>query len=195
MGVIVETTGGKLEGLQGDGFQAFRGIPFARPPVGPLRFRPPEPAEPWSGVRDATQYGHSAPQAKASIEFLGGWSVGEQSEDCLYLNVVTPAADGARRPVMVWIHGGAYTVGSGSQPMYDPLPLVARGDVTSSPSTTASAPSASSTQQSSAATTSARAATPPSSTRRRPSPGCATTPPLSAAIPRTSPSSASPRAA
>jgi para-nitrobenzyl esterase len=129
MDPVVETTLGKLRGVREDGLDLFRGIPFAAPPVGPLRFRPPQPAEPWAGVRDATRFGLSAPQAPIAIEFLDGMDVGPTSEDCLFLNVATPAADGGKRPVMVWIHGGAFTIGSGSQRMYDVRPLTKRGQV------------------------------------------------------------------
>jgi hypothetical protein len=82
-----------------------------------------------AGVRDASRFGPSAPQMKLPIDFLPGMDVGEQSEDCLYLNVFTPAVSGSRRPVFVWIHGGAFTIGSGSQALYDVRPSVRRGDV------------------------------------------------------------------
>ncbi len=128
MGTIVETRCGKLEGRETGGVQVFRGIPYARPPVGALRFRAPEPAEPWSGVRSALEFGPSAPQQPMMLP-LPGMDVGAMDEDCLYLNVYTPAADGAARPVMVWIHGGGFVIGSGSQPVYDGRPLALRGDV------------------------------------------------------------------
>lgn len=124
--MIVQTTYGAVEGAQEQGHQSFKGIPFAAPPVGELRFRPPQPPGPWSGTRDARRFGLSAPQPPAS---LPGMESGPQGEDCLYLNVYTPAADGARRPVMVWIHGGGFTGGSGSQALYDGGPLAVRGDV------------------------------------------------------------------
>jgi para-nitrobenzyl esterase len=115
MGIVVETSAGRLEGVQEEGLQSFRGIPFAKPPVGTLRFAAPEAPEPWSGVRSARDFGPSAPQTEVPLAASFGLQVGEQSEDCLTLNVFTPAADGARRPVMVWIHGGAFTIGAGSQ--------------------------------------------------------------------------------
>ena len=127
MGTIVETRSGKVRGEREGDLHVFRGIPYARPPVGERRFRPPEPEEPWAGVRDATRFGPSAPQRGMRIDFLPGMDVGLQDEDCLYLNVTTPGADGARRPVLVWIHGGAFTIGSGSQPMYDVRRLARRG--------------------------------------------------------------------
>jgi len=128
MSLRVETREGRLEGVLEPGVRVFRGIPFARPPVGERRFRAPEPPEPWAGVRDASRFGHSAPQSKLQIDFLPGLDVGAWSEDCLYLNVFAPASAGERRPVLVWIHGGAFTIGSGSQALYDVRPLVRRGD-------------------------------------------------------------------
>lgn len=129
--VTVETGFGKLEGFESDGVRVFRGVPFAKPPVGELRFRAPEPHEPWSGVRDATGFGPSAHQPKLALAALPGMDVGPQSEDCLYLNVYAPTglAPGARKPVMVWIHGGGFVIGSGSQVVYDARKLARQGDV------------------------------------------------------------------
>ena len=106
MGERVETSGGWVGGVRDGEMCIFRGIPFAKPPVGPLRFRAPEPAEPWSGVRDASAFGPAAPQAPVGLDGIPGLEVGEKREDCLTLNVFTPGADAGRRPVMVWIHGG-----------------------------------------------------------------------------------------
>ena len=131
MAAHVETGLGRLVGLEADGVRIFRGIPFAKPPLGELRFRAPRPAEPWAGERDATRFGGSAPQPGLMLANLPGMDVGAQSEDCLYLNVVAPAdtRPGDRKPVLVWIHGGGFVIGSGSQPVYDGAPLVRRGDV------------------------------------------------------------------
>jgi para-nitrobenzyl esterase len=131
MPTIVETGLGKLEGFESDGVRVFRGIPFAKPPVGERRFRAPEPPEPWTGVRDATRFGASAPQPPLMLAALPGFDIGEQSEDCLYLNVYAPsgASRTNRKPVMVWIHGGGFVIGSGSQSIYDARKLARRGDV------------------------------------------------------------------
>ncbi len=128
MGIEVETTGGVVEGFEDEGALVFRGIPYAEPPLADLRFRAPEPPRPWRGVRDATRFGASPPQLELSVDFLPGMEVGEQSEDCLVLNLATPACDAAARPVLVFLHGGGFTIGSGSQPMYDPRALARRGD-------------------------------------------------------------------
>lgn len=117
--LTVETPSGRLEGVRKGAVASFKGIPFARPPVGALRWRLPEPAEPWAGVRDAAAFAPTCPQAPTQLETLMGMAVGEQAEDCLYLNVWTPACDDARRPVMVWIHGGAFVLGAGSHGVYN----------------------------------------------------------------------------
>lgn len=131
MAVIVETGLGKLEGFERDGVRVFRGVPYAQPPVGEWRFRAPQPAKPWAGVRDATRFGHAAFQPPLMLAALPGFDIGEQSEDCLYLNVYAPAgaSDSNRKPVLVWIHGGAFVIGSGSQSIYDGSKLARRGDV------------------------------------------------------------------
>lgn len=123
---------GQLEGETFGGGVRFLGIPYAQPPIGALRFRAPEPPEPWSGLRSAREYGPSAPQigpVNRIIRGLIGAAGSRQSQDCLYLNVWTPKCDGARRPVMVWIHGGAFILGSGSTSLYSGEQLATRGDV------------------------------------------------------------------
>ncbi len=125
---IVETRSGKVEGAVEDDVQVFRGIPYAKPPVDALRFAAPEREEPWRGVLEAKAFGASAPQRPAMLP-LPGMDVGAMDEDCLFLNVFTPAADQAKRPVMVWIHGGGFVIGSASQTLYGGAPITARGDV------------------------------------------------------------------
>lgn len=128
---VVETSYGKLSGTQKDDVVSFLGIPFAAPPVGERRWLAPEPPVPWAGIREATAFGASAVQSTipGTVGELIGISVGELSEDCLYLNVWTPACDGAKRPVLVWIHGGGNTVGSGSQPRVNGEVLAQTGDL------------------------------------------------------------------
>ncbi|MGH9885605.1 MAG: carboxylesterase/lipase family protein, partial [bacterium] len=126
MAVIVETRLGKIAGESLGTHERSRGIPYAEAPVGDLRFRAPRPAAPWTGVRDALAFGSAAPQ---NPSFLPGMEAGQQCEDCLYLNIYTPRADGGRRPVLFWIHGGGFTGGSGGQALYDGGRLAARGDV------------------------------------------------------------------
>ena len=106
--------------------RVYRGIPFARPPVGPLRWQPPQPVQPWQGIRDCTEFGPSCPQPPARIvpEIQGA-----KSEDCLYLNVWTAASPGDNRPVLVWIHGGGFSIGSGAQRFYDGTHFAENGAV------------------------------------------------------------------
>ncbi|HET6213702.1 MAG TPA: carboxylesterase family protein [Micromonosporaceae bacterium] len=125
---VVSTAQGAIRGSVLDDHRVFQGVPFATPPVGPLRWQPPQPAASWTGVRDATQ--PASPCAQAPVPVLPGRSnqTGSRSEDCLYLNVWTPAAQAPRgRPVFVWLHGGSNVSGAGSD--YDPTDLVVRGDV------------------------------------------------------------------
>ncbi len=130
MSATVSTRYGKLEGEEQGGLSVFKGIPFAAAPAGPRRWRAPEKPAPWSGTRDARRFGNVAPQNPVLVSALSAMLVeGEQTEDCLYLNVWTPGVDGKRRPVMVWIHGGAFSIGSGSQAIYDGSVLARRGDV------------------------------------------------------------------
>lgn len=128
MGTLATTRQGQVEGREKDGVLLFAGLPYAAPPTGPRRFRPPEPPEPWTGVRDATRFGAIAPQVPGMLGGLVAHPDTHQSEDCLVLNVQTPGLDG-RRPVMVWIHGGGFTGGTGATPWYNGAGFARRGDV------------------------------------------------------------------
>jgi para-nitrobenzyl esterase len=128
---MVETANGKVAGKrvpEGD-VEMFRGIPYAGAPVGSGRFRPPPPPPSWTGVRDATRFGPAAPQNPGVMQTLWGSRQLETDENCLTLNVWTPATDAGRRPVMLWIHGGAFLDGSGAIPWYDGRNFVRSGDV------------------------------------------------------------------
>jgi para-nitrobenzyl esterase len=125
MAITASTTAGTVTGAETDGIKVFKGVPYAAPPIGELRFRPPAPVVPWEGVRDALEFAANCPQLPPTIALVDG----PQSEDCLYLNVWTPAVDDASRPVMVWLHGGGFREGSGSERTYNGEHLARRGDV------------------------------------------------------------------
>lgn len=125
----VEIAQGSLQGVARPGVLTFKGIPYAKPPVGDLRWHPPELAEGWAGVRDASGFGYIALQNASGADYVLGPTPGTQSEDCLYLNVQTPGCDDARRAVMVWIHGGAFVTGAGRIKYYQGKYLVPRGDI------------------------------------------------------------------
>jgi para-nitrobenzyl esterase len=126
---IVETSAGKAEGRYQEGLFVFKGLPYAAPPKGPLRWMPPQAMKAWQGVRPAFEFGRVAPQILPPSGVLDALNAVEpQDEDCLYLNVWTPGLDNGRRPVLVWIHGGAFNMGSGSQPFYDGRLLASRGN-------------------------------------------------------------------
>jgi para-nitrobenzyl esterase len=129
LGANVETEQGRVAGFSKDGVFRFNGIPYAKPPVGRLRWRMPEAPDAWTGVRDCSRFGAIAPQIQGTAEGILGGTAGAKSEDCLFLNIWTPACDAARRPVMVWIHGGAFVTGAGSVGTYNGKHLALRGDV------------------------------------------------------------------
>lgn len=129
-GQLVTTAYGQLQGEQGGGVNVWRGIPFAAPPVGELRFRAPQPPEPWNGVREAKEFGPVSHQPVSTSGTRFGGSTPVYSEDCLYLNVWSPAAEPDEAlPVMVWIHGGTFVTGAGSQPMFDGVRMAGNGKV------------------------------------------------------------------
>jgi para-nitrobenzyl esterase len=128
---IATTRQGQLMGSVDGGAIAFKGIPYAAAPVGDLRWREPQPAPAWQGIRQANAFGKSCiqPTFDASINGAGS-NVGAQSEDCLSLNVWTPGVNPpSNRPVMVWIHGGAYAIGSSNLPVWSGAPLANKGAV------------------------------------------------------------------
>jgi len=125
--LIVATASGKVEGIQTkNGVLAFLGIPFAQPPKGDLRFAPPVEVTPWDGVRAATKSGPAAPQPADASDPASQYA---QDEDCLNLEIWTPGIDGRKRPVLVFIHGGAFMVGRSGDPIYDGANISKRGDI------------------------------------------------------------------
>ncbi|MCL6442282.1 MAG: carboxylesterase/lipase family protein [Alicyclobacillus sp.] len=126
---IVNTQFGLVEGFKDGSVYVWKGIPYASPPTGSLRFRAPSPPKPWKGVREAKDFGPAALQSESlSMKFLGD-SPQRMSEDCLYLNIWSPAPDKKRRPVLVWIHGGSFNYGSGSSNLYEGKYMSSKGDV------------------------------------------------------------------
>ncbi|MFZ0640414.1 MAG: carboxylesterase family protein [Candidatus Acidiferrales bacterium] len=124
---VVKTSGGLLRGeINERGVLVFKGVPFAAPPVGQFRFRPPEKPLPWSGVRAATRF---SPMSMQSVDEILKSNLPPMGEDCLYLNVWTPSAERAKRPVLFYIHGGAFVQGSGSAPDFDGTNLALNGDL------------------------------------------------------------------
>lgn len=139
---IIATSNGKVRGLQEEsGVSAFKGIRYGAPPTGNQRFLPPQAPQYWDGVKDASSFGAPAMQMynRASVAselsmqlatvFTTASDIKIDNEDCLFLNLWTPANDDKKRPVMVWLHGGGFAYGSGAWPVYDGANLASKGDV------------------------------------------------------------------
>jgi para-nitrobenzyl esterase len=129
---VVAVDGGQITGVPpspGDQVWVYKGVPYAAPPVGDRRWRPPQSVEPWAGVKEATNAAPACLQTKRPEGSFYGQVVDQMSEDCLYLNIWTAAGENARAPVMVWIHGGALTSGHGLEVTYDGAALARRGVV------------------------------------------------------------------
>ena len=132
---VVETASGNIRGAIAGSIHAFKGIPYGASTAGQNRFLPPQPLVPWAGTRDALAYHGKAPQSPAQVKrrsemdgILGPLDASPETEDCLTLNIWTPGLVG-KRPVMVWLHGGAFAYGSGNRAVSDGANLARRGDV------------------------------------------------------------------
>ena len=125
---VVDAPAGVVQGEAVGKVHVFKGIPFAAPPVGALRWKPPLPMPKWKGTRDATKFGPACVQPKSRTQSIYTWDLPSTSEDCLSLNIWTPA-DARNAPVFVWIHGGSLTTGVGSDPLYDGTRFAERGIV------------------------------------------------------------------
>jgi para-nitrobenzyl esterase len=125
---VVEVDCGKVKGYTENGLHIFKGIPYAEPPIGELRFRPPLVKKSWEGILETTDFGPCAFQGYTALEEVTG-KLQPESEDCLTLNIWTPGIDNKKRPVMFWIHGGAFIMGGSRSPLYDGSELAQRGDV------------------------------------------------------------------
>lgn len=133
---VATTAFGKVRGVDVDGINIFKGVPYGANTAGKNRFMPPADPAKWSGVRDALEFGPSAPQTEPGVRRTGSnlavaaAGLPMESEDCLVLNIWTPGInDGRKRPVMLWCHGGGFSTGSGSSPVTDGTNLARRGDV------------------------------------------------------------------
>lgn len=128
--VKIKINTGELAGVCKENLYIFKGIPYAAPPIGILRWRPPQPPSGWKGIRSALSAGPIAPQNAPNFIKTSQFVINEpQSEDCLYLNIWSPGLDDKKRPVLVWIHGGGFTLGSGSQADYSGNILAKRGNI------------------------------------------------------------------
>ena len=126
---IIETKTGKVQGYISNNLQIFKGIPYADSPIGSLRFSPPAERDPWTNIHDASKYGPYVYQGYTPLEALFGKPGWESETDCLTLNIWTPNTDDLKRPVMVWIHGGAFIMGGGANPIYNGSELAKRGNI------------------------------------------------------------------
>ncbi|MBU0823427.1 MAG: carboxylesterase family protein [Alphaproteobacteria bacterium] len=124
--MVVEAPAGSLRGSDDRGVRVFKGIPYAAPPVGERRWRPPAEPAAWDGVRDATKFGAACMQPKPRVGNIYAGDMPTMSEDCLSLNIWAPK-DARGAPVFLWIHGGSLTAGSGAEPLYDGSALAKRG--------------------------------------------------------------------
>ncbi|HKX56535.1 MAG TPA: carboxylesterase family protein, partial [Xanthomonadales bacterium] len=123
---IVKTCAGRVAGLNEGKVNVFKGIPYAEAPAGELRWKPPVPVAPWSGVREAKVHGPSCPQPQARMSHIYLQDLRPMAEDCLHLNIWAPA-DAQSAPVLFWIHGGSLLLGSGREPFFDGAQLAACG--------------------------------------------------------------------
>jgi para-nitrobenzyl esterase len=126
---VVGVEGGAISGIVDRGVRVFKGIPYAAPPVGQLRWKPPQPVIAWKGTRDASAFGAECPQTQYGAGSVYIRPLPPQSEDCLFLNVWTTAKPGDKQPVFVWMHGGALTKGSSISDVRDGVPLTRKGVV------------------------------------------------------------------